>query len=83
MNQTEMEEFWRWCFEHTTIEQRGCDESDHFYLNGHYVGGWAGDCRQYFTVGTHCASDEDVQVMAKLVKMYNTWKNFDDPEWVV
>lgn len=49
MNQTEMREFFQWC--DVTLKQftiSDCDESEHYYLGDVFIGGWAGDRREFF-----------------------------------
>lgn len=49
MTQNEIEEFLDWCEENIKgAHWEDCDESQHFYWGEHYIGGWAGDCRQFF-----------------------------------
>lgn len=49
MTQTEMQEFFEWATENLRgFEVQDCDESDHYYLNDVFIGGYAGDRRQLF-----------------------------------
>lgn len=49
MNQQEIQMFFQWCDQNLdTFEAVNCDESDHYYINDVFVGGFAGDRRQFF-----------------------------------
>lgn len=49
MNQLEMDEFFSWCDENLEgYTEEPCDESEHYYYKGEMIGGWAGDCREFF-----------------------------------
>ena len=64
MNEEEMKAFFEWCDENLKgFEVQDCDESQHFYLNGVMIGGWAGDTRAYF----YDQNDE----LAKALRMMN------------
>ncbi len=68
MNQGEIEDFLGWCTEHLNVQVGDADESTHMHFGDCFVGGWAGDTRQFFL------SDDDI--VPKLIKMYDTWKNY-------
>jgi hypothetical protein len=61
--------FWEWCFEHLPLEKEESEESDHYYLGKHYVGGYDGIAREYFVGDTEMAS--------KLVATYNEWRDYE------
>ena len=63
MNQTELDEFFCWAESVAGFETEDCDESEHYYFNNVMVGGWAGDCRQFFL-------KHNVQV-CKLIALYD------------
>ncbi len=49
MNQQELKSFFTFCEDNLKgFEVRDCDESQHFYLNDEFIGGWAGDSRAFF-----------------------------------
>lgn len=49
MNQEEIQQFLIWLEENIkNARWEDCDESMHFYVGETYVGGWAGDARQFF-----------------------------------
>lgn len=56
--QTELSEFFGWC--ESNLRQfyiESCDESNHFYLGDVYIGGWAGDTRQFYLIHSNeCAA---------------------------
>lgn len=73
MNNEECAEFLGWCTEHLQCDLSDCDESSHLYFNGERIGGYAGDRREYFV--------DSNDTVARVFRMYNEWKHFDDKEW--
>lgn len=70
MNQQEQKEFFQWCDDNIkTFEKEPCDESEHYYIGGVMVGGWAGDTQQFFF--------EHNNISAKALRMMDTDKTFD------
>lgn len=68
MNQTEIKEFFDWAEEHIKdAHWEDCEESQHFYWGEVYLGGWAGDARQFFIK----QSDE----LAKLLRMMDVFND--------
>lgn len=66
MTQTEIIQFFEWAEENLSqFTVTECDESMHAYFNDTFIGGWAGDSRQYFI--KH--SDE----LAKLLRMFDAY----------
>lgn len=68
MNQNEIQDFLGWCTEHLNVQVDDADESTHMHFGDHFVGGWAGDTRQFFL------SDDDI--VPKLIRMHDTWKGY-------
>ena len=67
MNQTELVELFQWADSTLvafTVED--CCESEHYYFNSVFVGGWAGDRQQFFF-----KQNDD---LAKLVRMFDAFK---------
>ncbi|MFZ3461425.1 hypothetical protein [Vibrio harveyi] len=49
MTQGEMQAFFDWASNNLLgFKIDDCEESEHYYLNEKFIGGWAGDARQYF-----------------------------------
>ncbi len=49
MDQSELKQFFTWAQDNVegfTVEP--CEESVHYYINDEYIGGYAGDRREYF-----------------------------------
>ena len=66
MNNQEAAQFFAWAEENLRgFEVEDCDESIHYYLNGVFVGGWAGDAREIF----YKQNDE----LAKGLRMYSAY----------
>lgn len=60
------ENFLNWCFDSLKgCEWKDCDESQHLYLNGEMLGGYAGDTRQHFICN-------DAEGYAKARRMFLT-----------
>jgi hypothetical protein len=68
MNQNEIQDFLGWCTEHLNVKLSDADESSHMHFGDHFVGGWAGDTRQFFL--------SDADVVPKMIKMYQMWKEY-------
>jgi hypothetical protein len=66
--QKEIQDFLFWCTEHLNVQVGDADESTHMHFGDHFVGGWAGDTRQFFL--------SDDEVIPKMLAMYNTWRNY-------
>lgn len=68
MNQQEIQSLFAWATDSIVgFEVEDCEESYHCYYNGTFVGGWAGDSREYFF--KH--SDD----LARLIRMYDAFNS--------
>jgi hypothetical protein len=73
MNQSELEEFAAWCFEHLNVNTEVNDDWKVMSLCGKKIMSARMDSQGYFAEEYRL---EDTDMSAQVVSMYNTWKGY-------